>query len=88
MLVPFTVEQTREYVTHRLSVAGGNAWIIDDSAVAAIHRHTGGIARLINNIGDLALYLGMSESVVRVDASIVDRIVKDWELSLPDEVEG
>lgn len=88
MLTPFTLEQTREYVTHRLSVAGGNAWIIDDSAVAAIHKHTGGIARLINNIGDLALYLGMSESVVRVDASIVDRIVKDWELSLPDEVEG
>ncbi len=87
-VAPFSVEQTREYVTHRLSVAGGNAWIIDDSAVEAIHRHTGGIARLINNIGDLALYLGMSESVVRVDGSIVDRIVKDWELSLPVEVEG
>ncbi len=88
LLTPFSVDQTREYVTHRLSVAGGNAWIIDDSAVEAIHKHTGGIARLINNIGDLALYLGMSESVVRVDGSIVDRIVKDWELSLPGELEG
>jgi len=87
-VTPFTLEQTREYVTHRLSVAGGNAWIIDDSAVAAIQKHTGGIARLINNIGDLALYLGMSESVVRVDGSIVDRIVKDWELTLPVEAKG
>jgi general secretion pathway protein A len=80
---PLTVEQTREYVTYRLSVAGGNAWIVDDDAVVAIHKHTGGIPRLINNIGDLALYLGMSESAVRINANIVDRIVKDWELVHP-----
>ncbi|MBT3193158.1 MAG: AAA family ATPase [Verrucomicrobia bacterium] len=80
-LDPLTVEQVRDYVTHRLSVAGGNAWIFDDDAVSAIHAHTGGIVRLINNIGDLSLYLGMSEQVVRIDASIVNRIVKDWELS-------
>jgi general secretion pathway protein A len=80
---PLTVEQTREYITYRLSVAGGNAWIIDDDAVVAMHRHAGGIPRLINSIADLALYLGMSESAVRIDAKIVDRIVKDWELVRP-----
>jgi general secretion pathway protein A len=85
---PFSIEQTRDYITHRLSVAGGNAWIVDDDAVVAIHGHTGGIARLINNIGDLALYLGMSESAVRVDASIVNRIVNDWEVSQPVAAEG
>ena len=85
---PLTVEQTREYVTYRLSVAGGNAWIVDDDAVVAIHTHTGGIPRLINNIGDLALYLGMSESAVRINANIVDRIVKDWELVHPVQMEG
>jgi len=87
-LSPLTVEQTREYITYRLSVAGGNAWMIDDDAVMAIQGHTGGIIRMINNIGDLALYLGMSEKAVHVDAAIVNRIVKDWELSLPAESEG
>ncbi len=87
-LSPLSAEQAREYMTYRLSVAGGNGWIFDDDAVVAIHEHTGGVARLINNIGDLCLYLGMSEKVVRVDTSIVNRIVKDWELSLPAEVEG
>ncbi len=67
MLTPFTVEQTREYVTHRLSVAGGNAWIIDDSAVAAIHKHTGGIARLINNVGDIAMYIEMPRVIKALD---------------------
>jgi general secretion pathway protein A len=80
-LEPFTGEQTREYVTRRLSVAGGNAWIFDDAAVAEIHRYTGGVARLINNLGDLALYLGMSENAVRVDASIVGRIIADIDKS-------
>jgi type II secretory pathway predicted ATPase ExeA len=64
-----------------LSVAGGNAWIFDDAAVAEIHRYTGGVARLINNLGDLALYLGMSENAVRVDASIVGRIIADIDKS-------
>ncbi len=87
-VTPFSLEQTRQYITHRLSVAGGNAWIISDEAVAAIHRFTGGVARCINNIGDLALYLGMSESVVTVDETIVERIVKDWQVASPVVEEG
>jgi len=79
VLNPLTAEQTRDYITHRLSVAGGNGWIIGDDAVEAIHEYTGGIARLINNVADLALYLGMSENAVRVDAVMVGRIIKDLE---------
>lgn len=79
ILTPFTVEQTREYITQRLSVAGGNGWIIGDDAVQAIHDYTGGIARIINSVSDLALYLGMSENAVRVNSTIVGRVVKDLE---------
>jgi len=82
-LSPLSPEQTRGYITHRLSVAGGNGWIIGDDAVVAIHDYAGGIARLINNVSDLALYLGMSENAVRVDASMVVRVIKDLKHSLP-----
>ncbi len=76
-LEPLTVEQTRAYVTHRLRVAGGNEWIIDDSAVEALQTYSNGIPRLINQAADMALYLGMVDSAVRVDAGIVERVAAD-----------
>lgn len=75
---PFTREQTRGYISHRLSIAGGNGWIIDDGASDALHDFSGGVARLINNAADMALYLGMAENAVRVDSRMVERVVADW----------
>lgn len=75
---PLTRQQTRDYISHRLSVAGGNGWIIDDGAADALHGFSGGVARLINNAADTSLYLGMSENAVRVDARIVERVADDW----------
>lgn len=75
---PLTREQTRNYISHRLSIAGGNGWIIDDGASDALHAFSGGIARLINNAADMALYLGMVENAVRVDSPIVERVAADW----------
>jgi type II secretory pathway predicted ATPase ExeA len=74
-----SAEQTRDYITHRLSTAGGNGWIVGDDAVTKIHEYSSGVLRKINTVCDLALYLGMSENAVRVDAEIVGRIVKDME---------
>lgn len=76
-LAPMTREQTRDYVSHRLSIAGGNGWIIDDSATDALHSLSGGIARIINNICDMGLYLGMTDNAVRVDSGIIGRVAAD-----------
>lgn len=75
---PLTREQTRNYITHWLSIAGGNGWAIDDSASDALHVFSGGIARMINNASDMALYLAMTENAVRVDARIIERVAADW----------
>ncbi len=74
---PLTREQTRDYVSHRLSVAGGNSWIFDDEATDTLFSFCGGVARLINNAADMALYLGMRENAVRVDAAMVERVASD-----------
>jgi general secretion pathway protein A len=81
-LAPLTHEQTREYIDHRLSVAGANGWIFEDSAVDALHALSGGTARIINNTADMALYLGMRENAARIDSGIVERIVADQRSSL------
>lgn len=82
LLSPLTLEQTRGYVTHRLSAAGGNGWIVDDSAIEALHRYSRGILRLINNAADMALYLGMVEESVKINREHVDRVVRDMERGL------
>ncbi len=82
-LAPLTRDQARGYINHRLSVAGGNAWIVEDEAVEAIHAFSGGVPRTINHVCDLALYVGMMNNAVRVDAGIVRDVVSDWGAAVP-----
>lgn len=77
-ITPFSIEQTKEYISQRLSIAGANGWIFDDSAVEALFAFSGGIARVINNVADMSLYLGMCDKTVHIDASIVNRVATDW----------
>jgi len=78
-LSPLSWEQTREYVNHRLRVAGGNGWIFDDSAIDVLFAYSQGIPRIINQVADTALYLGMSESVVQITDQIVQRFIADFQ---------
>ena len=54
-LPPFTFSETRAYVRHRLRVAGQRQMIFTPYALRIIHRRSGGVPRLINNICDRAL---------------------------------
>lgn len=87
-LSPLTEEQTGDYVAHRLRVAGGNRWIIGADAVNALYLHSQGIIRVINNMADMALYLGMTENAVSVDADIINRVAADLKRGLTQEQEG
>lgn len=82
-LAPLSREQTRDYVDHRLCVAGANGWIFEDSAVDALYAFSDGTARVINNTADMALYLGMRERAARVDGRLVERVVADLRSNLP-----
>ena len=50
-----TLEETKEYIAHRLKVAGLKGQIIRDTLIANIYDYTGGIPRLINTLCDTAL---------------------------------
>lgn len=76
-LKPLDFEQTRQYIKHRLIVAGGIVEIFDDLAFAAIFYYSGGIPRLINNICDLSLVFAFAEDHIYVNLATVLEVIKE-----------
>lgn len=65
------------YIRHRLCHAGGSGAEFTDAACALIHRHSGGIPRLVNQLAELALLFAWSAETDRVDAAMVDAVLDD-----------
>jgi general secretion pathway protein A len=80
-LGPLTERETREYVEHRLRIAGAAGQIFTPRALARVHRASRGVPRLVNLLCDRALLRGYAEGTRRVDHRIV-RAVAD-EVSSP-----
>jgi general secretion pathway protein A len=72
-LKPFTESETREYVAHRLQVAGQRRPVFRRPALRTLHRLSRGIPRLINTIADRALLGAYAGGRPLVDAVIVRR---------------
>lgn len=71
-LTPLKRDQTRNYIHHRLQVAGAkDADLFDDEAVGLIHDRSGGLPRLINQIADSALLAAFSKGRRCIDRDIV-----------------
>ncbi|MEO8224749.1 MAG: AAA family ATPase [Gammaproteobacteria bacterium] len=70
--------ETRDYIRHRLEIAGGNVdEIFESETIPEIHRLTGGIPRLINTLCDTALTACMVEDQPRVNLEILDNVVHE-----------
>lgn len=50
-----TIEETQEYIVHRLKIAGHSEEIFSDNILPNIYEYTGGIPRLINTLCDTCL---------------------------------
>ena len=72
-LRPFAFAETWAYVRHRLEVAGQRESMFTRAAVWTVHRRSGGVPRLINNICDRALLGAYASGKRRVTAAIVRR---------------
>jgi len=75
-LPPLNVNETDEYIRHRLSVAGTEERLFAAGAVQAIHRISRGIPRQINIICDQALAIGASQGLNVIDNKVVESIVQ------------
>ncbi|MEK6801209.1 MAG: AAA family ATPase [Nitrospirota bacterium] len=76
-LEPFKEEDTLGYIAHRLRVAGREEPIFTQQATRLIHRLTGGIPRLINQLCDTALTYGFADQASFVSTKIVAQAAKD-----------
>lgn len=74
---PLAEGDVSQYIEKRLSIAGRNAPLFDESAVARIYEVTGGVPRLINLLCDTALVYGFSSEKEMIDAEIINEVVAD-----------
>ena len=77
-LGPLDKREQREYIDHRLSIAGheGDA-LFDEDTMDIIHRYTGGVPRLINTLCDTALLCAFAEDRKHVSLADVESAVEE-----------
>ena len=75
---PLGEKETHEYIEHRLKIAGYKGpQLFANKATKMIWAYSEGIPRTINIICDNALLTGYSKDAKRIEASIVQEIIKD-----------
>ena len=65
---------TRDYIKHRLHIAGCDEDIFEPDAVTAVHHYTGGVPRLINTVCDNAIFEGFLLKQKPISKDIVDQV--------------
>lgn len=70
-------EETGRYLAHRLAVAGRAEPLFDDGAIAAVHRHSGGLPRRVNQVAANALLEGFGREAGRISADVVEAAAAD-----------
>ena len=83
-LTPLDPSETEDYVRHRLRVAGGTGKVeFTSRALAAIHRASLGIPRVINLIADRALLAGYVDGTRSIDTALVARAASEVKSGIP-----
>ena len=80
-LSPLTLDESRDYICHRLVVAGGRRAIFDNLACAAVYYFTQGIPRPINILCDAALVYGFGEEREAIGLDTILDVVENVQRS-------
>ncbi len=78
-LVALDERETREYITHRLGVAGSSKHIFGEKTHRLIYEASDGIPRRINNICDMCLLVVFGMKADAIDEGIVSDVISDLE---------
>ncbi len=79
-LKALTEEETKEYLLHRLNMAGAKKPIFSDDAYREIYLCSAGIPRRINTICDLALLVGFGNGVTAIDKKMISKVNEDLDV--------
>ena len=82
-LLPLEATEVKNYINHRLNVAGANNSIIFyDDSVDEIYTYSKGVPRMINTVCDKALLLGYILETRNISLDIIKRSINEIEDSL------
>lgn len=70
-------EETKGYIKFRLKVAGNEKEIFSPGAIKSIYAHSKGFPRVINNIGDLSLFVGFGKNAKKIDGKITEEVIAE-----------
>ena len=83
-LAPLGTQDCREYICHRLKVAGRpDGELFSAAATRRVHRLTGGVPRLINLLCDRALLIGYAHGIGRITPREVSQASRELAQQTP-----
>lgn len=91
-LKPLTMEEARNYITHRLRIVGCVDSPFAEDSLEYIHKYSGGVPRLINTICDNALFETFLRRDEEISPQIISNVAEDLgliaiELQVPEAAE-
>jgi len=82
-----TVEETEQYIQHRLKVAGITEKLFSDEVAKEIYAYTGGIPRLINTLCDTSLTCAFADNEKFIDMTQFKNAVNELQLQKSSDFE-
>ena len=76
-LVPLTLDETRQYIVHRLENAGGKTDLFTRPALGLIHKATMGVPRAINMLSHNALVYGFADDIKTIGAGVLKQVIAE-----------
>jgi general secretion pathway protein A len=76
-LLPLTLDDVKDYIHHRLEIAGREEPLFTDLSCERIFEASRGIPRIINILSDTCLVYGFAQMADQIDSSIVDEVIED-----------
>lgn len=76
-LTPLAYSETRDYIAHRLKVAGRTRPLFDDLSIGLIQHFSGGIPRIINTLCDMSLLYAFADGLSHVGTDVVFKVLGD-----------
>jgi type II secretory pathway predicted ATPase ExeA len=80
-LSSFSEQETKDYITHRLKVAGAQGQLFTDDAISVLWIYSKGLPRLINTICDNALLEGFLVKAPNINGNIIKTVAVDLGLN-------
>ncbi len=87
-LSPLNLSECEKYIAKRLEIAGGGMSLYPADTIAAVHKYTGGIPRMVNILCDNGLLAAYGSHKTSVDPTMIADIARELQLGVSPQRRG